>query len=328
MSVERLQVGIVGNGQVARTRYADVLATVEDVAIVAAVHDVMPEALADVEPWNGARTYADWDVFIQTEDLDVVVILTPGVEHSVLAKRALDQGLHVYSEKPLAYDTETCVQLFDLACQHQRSLVSAPGFAYSPGMRHIKQLIGDKQISLANVWCVEPGPATSPFFAGNSLPYYTWDSRGCLFDLGIYGMDVLVELFGHGASVVGCAAGQRTGRTAVPPDTWHVVLQWPGGTSASLTVSWAGQCDRPPEVVLAGSDITLRAPLWGMANPLTLAVHASPSSEAGVDFSKPTVGWALPEMLRRLAGGDLPSNSEVTIEVTRLLCEVWNRGMA
>ncbi|MFO1492617.1 MAG: Gfo/Idh/MocA family oxidoreductase [Kiritimatiellia bacterium] len=70
---------------------------------VVALCDVNANHLADAaRKYPGAKTYADWRLCLEQKDIDSVVICTPDHVHSFIAMWAMNRGMHVYCEKPLA----------------------------------------------------------------------------------------------------------------------------------------------------------------------------------------------------------------------------------
>src|ERR1043166_7181686 len=53
-----------------------------------------------------AKTYVDWRECLDQKDLNAVVICTPDHVHAFISNWAMNRGLHVYSEKPLANSVE------------------------------------------------------------------------------------------------------------------------------------------------------------------------------------------------------------------------------
>ena len=53
-----------------------------------------------------AKRYVDWRECLQHPDLDAVVCCTTDQTHAFVANWALNRGLHVYCEKPLAISAE------------------------------------------------------------------------------------------------------------------------------------------------------------------------------------------------------------------------------
>ncbi len=74
---------------------------------VVALCDVNEEHLAGAaKRFPNAKTYADWRKCLDQKGLDAVMICTPDHTHAFIANWAINRGLHVYCEKPLANSVE------------------------------------------------------------------------------------------------------------------------------------------------------------------------------------------------------------------------------
>ena len=74
---------------------------------VAALCDVDEEHLAGAaKKFPKAKTYVDWRKCLEQKDLDAVLICTTDHTHAFIASWAMNRGLHVYCEKPLANTVE------------------------------------------------------------------------------------------------------------------------------------------------------------------------------------------------------------------------------
>ncbi|QXC60516.1 Gfo/Idh/MocA family oxidoreductase [Aquihabitans sp. G128] len=312
------RVGVCGLGQVALTRYIPLLEA--HGAEITAVADASSAARMTAGGLGWA-TYDSLSALLSAGDIDLIAILTPGLSHSGLVELSLRHGVHTYCEKPLAYDAHRCHQLFDLAETNGAALVSAPAFGKSPALR--AQGIGEAAgATIAHARCVEPGPGRSPWFQGDPTHYYEPAARGCLYDLGIYGVDVLVHLFGLDAEVVAAARSQQAQPTG---SSWTALLRWPHGTVASLDVSWDGG-GGAPSVTWCSSEETARVALWGLASPDGVQrwdVGTSPPELPVPDFAGPTVGWGIGWMLDAIREGAVPSSRAQTCAVIDVLDRVW-----
>ena len=100
---ELLRVGVVGGGMVAQAEHLPHLNELQDCFRVAA----LAEPSQTVRDAMCARFaipagYADWRSLVDAGDLDAVVIASPAATHVEVALAALETGLHVFCEKPLA----------------------------------------------------------------------------------------------------------------------------------------------------------------------------------------------------------------------------------
>ncbi|NJB84660.1 putative dehydrogenase [Lewinella marina] len=112
-----LAVGLIGCGRQG-LGLARNLAAVAGTRLVAAC-DVHPAKLKHFLEQARERTesngsgsatpvasYADYRALLEHEGLDAVIVATPDHQHATICVAALDRGLHVYCEKPLAHTVE------------------------------------------------------------------------------------------------------------------------------------------------------------------------------------------------------------------------------
>jgi predicted dehydrogenase len=74
---------------------------------VVALCDINEAYLAEaLKRFPNAKTYVDWRKCLEQKDIDAVVICSTDHTHAFIANWALNRGLHVYCEKPLAISVE------------------------------------------------------------------------------------------------------------------------------------------------------------------------------------------------------------------------------
>ncbi len=74
---------------------------------VVALCDVNGNHLAEAaKRFPNAKTYVDWRKCLEQKDLDAVICCTTDHTHAFIANWAMNRGLHVYCEKPLAISVE------------------------------------------------------------------------------------------------------------------------------------------------------------------------------------------------------------------------------
>lgn len=74
---------------------------------VVALCDVDEEHLAfAAEKFPGAKKYVDWRKCLEQKDIEAVICAVPDHHHAFIAMWAMNRGLHVYCEKPLANSVE------------------------------------------------------------------------------------------------------------------------------------------------------------------------------------------------------------------------------
>ena len=95
-----LRLGMAGAGWIAATHLENADA-IDDVSVVA-VADPDPERAKRVASAAGATAYPDWQSMLDRETLDALIVCTPPMAHRAPCLAAVDRGLHVYLEKPIA----------------------------------------------------------------------------------------------------------------------------------------------------------------------------------------------------------------------------------
>jgi predicted dehydrogenase len=80
-----------------------------------------------LKAFPGATTYIDWRKCLDHKGLDAVVICTPDHHHAFISNWALNRGLHVYCEKPLAISVEEARVLRENWLKHKGRLATQVG---------------------------------------------------------------------------------------------------------------------------------------------------------------------------------------------------------
>jgi predicted dehydrogenase len=134
----RVRLALVGFGYWG-PNYARVLNDLPDAAL-SFVCDRSAERLALVrQRYRAVATCDDVEALFARDDVDAVVIATPASTHTALARAALERGLHVLVEKPMALDVESCAGLCRLADSVGRVLMVGYTFLYNAGVRKMKE---------------------------------------------------------------------------------------------------------------------------------------------------------------------------------------------
>ncbi len=93
------------------------------------------------EPDGRVKRYTDYESLLKDDQLDAVTISTPAAMHYAMTKRALEQGKHVYVEKPLCLSENEGIELNALAKAHKRVLMVGHLLQYHPAFLKLKELI-------------------------------------------------------------------------------------------------------------------------------------------------------------------------------------------
>ncbi|MEJ7789070.1 MAG: Gfo/Idh/MocA family oxidoreductase [Thermoleophilaceae bacterium] len=120
----KVKVGFVGAGGVAR-RHADVLLGLGEVE-VAGIADLNGELASDLAGHCGARAYRTHDELLSGEELDALYVCVPPFAHGPPEHAAIDAGLPLFVEKPVAIDLSTASAIAERV--EAADLVTAVGY--------------------------------------------------------------------------------------------------------------------------------------------------------------------------------------------------------
>jgi predicted dehydrogenase len=187
---KKVKVGVAGCGVVATAYYLPYLMKMESVDLVAVCDRYPARTEASARLFGARQQYLDYYEMLEKADLDAVFILTAPGTHVPFALKAIEKGLHILVQKPMATNMADAHRVADAV---RRAGVVAliepssnsPLEPEIPGLRDLVRqgVLGDiLWFSLA--WT---GPTTyGPSLGGNPYgqdAFYTADSGGFLFDL-------------------------------------------------------------------------------------------------------------------------------------------------
>jgi len=130
-------------GPTAAGRAQQQLAQPSDVRIVAIADLSEARRKLAIEHFPGVRVYPDHLALLEAEaaHLDFVDIATPPAEHAAVAKAALDRGLHVLCEKPLATSIADAREMLEAARDAKRVLFPCHNYKHAPVIKNVRRII-------------------------------------------------------------------------------------------------------------------------------------------------------------------------------------------
>lgn len=125
------KVGIVGCGRIAE-HHLKFLTRFDNLDIIGLVDKNIEQAIGLGEKYNISRSLSSIDELLESNDIDVVHILTPPEYHFEQAKKAIENGTHILIEKPLTLSFDETQKLYSMA--EERDVKICPDFInlYNP----------------------------------------------------------------------------------------------------------------------------------------------------------------------------------------------------
>ena len=205
MDDRMLRVGIVGAGGIARGAHVPGYRS-SGRANVRAVCDVNAEAARVFsETQDIPHHYGSVEAMLAQEELDVVSICTSNDAHHPAALAAIERGLHVFCEKPLALNFAQAREMYEAA--QSQGVVTGINFTYRtfPAARYVKELAEQKLFGDVKHFSIEYFQSYS-VNPSRSLEWRfqkKFTGTGALGDLGSHATDLALWLNGGISGVRG-----------------------------------------------------------------------------------------------------------------------------
>lgn len=263
-----LRVGIIGTGGISAAHISGYLEHPGECEIVA-LCDIVPskaQGRKDEFGLAAATVYDDAAAMLAAEQLDLVSIATPPNTHAPLTIAALDAGVNVLVEKPMAPSLEECDAMIAAAKVSGKTLSVVAQNRFRDDMATLKEaldsgLIGSvSHAQINSVW-------------SRSLPYYdlwwrgTWASEGggCTLNHAIHHLDLTLWLLGRPNSVTAVLTNAQHENAEVE-DLSVAILAYDRAL-AEVTSSVVHQGEDQQSIVIQGRDARVAQP-WHAAADL------------------------------------------------------------
>ena len=141
MTVRLLQIGVGIRG----SHWAQFVKDYPDATCVAFV-DSNPAALEKVKAIAGdgdARLYTDLDAALKETEADAALVVSPSVHHAEHTRRALEAGLTVMVEKPMATSVAEAADVLRASRETGKQVIVAENYRYWPSERTVRKVVAD-----------------------------------------------------------------------------------------------------------------------------------------------------------------------------------------
>ena len=242
-----MRIGIIGFGRAGRVH----LEAWREVAgvDVAVVSDPSP-AVVEAARAEGLHAVADTCELLSMPGLDAVSICAPPVDHAPLAITALQHGLHVLCEKPLAIRGPAAMRMIQTASRTGRQLLLATKFRYGPDLIIARELIAIGAIGEVVAFEID--------FSSRVNMVGRWNSRrsvsggGVIIDNGCHAFDIVGFLFGPVTRVL--ATRLRPAQPLAVEDSATVMVEVSKGLIGRIDLSWSHATQRETYLMIHGTE--------------------------------------------------------------------------
>ena len=200
------------------------LASLEGSEVVA-IAEVNPAArLRAQKAYPGVLVTPDASEVIASAGIDAIAVVTPVWTHYELVKAALENGKHVFVEKPFTSTAAQGEELINLAQQKNLTIMVDHTFLFTGAVKKISQLLDEG--TLGNLFCYDSTRV--------NLGLFQHDIK-VLWDLAPHDLSILDHLIKANPEAV-VATGQSHLNGC--EDVAYMTLYFPGKVIAHINVNW------------------------------------------------------------------------------------------
>jgi predicted dehydrogenase len=221
--VSIVRVGVIGYGYWGPNVVRNLFAI--DACEVVLLSDRNPAALQ-----KARRTYpslpmtTDANEVLNAPDIDAVAIVTPVWTHYELARTALENGKHVFVEKPFTSTAAQAEELIELAVRQNLQIMVDHTFLFTGAVKKIRELIDAGAL----------GPLLYFDSSRINLGLFQHDVS-VVWDLAPHDLAIMDHVIGEKPEAVVATGGTHFGKH---PDIAFLTIYFPNNVIAHINVNW------------------------------------------------------------------------------------------
>jgi predicted dehydrogenase len=228
---------------------------------VVAICDINRSLLEDVaEECSIPNAYTDVDEMLDAPlDLDGVSVALPNYLHGPVAIKALDRGINVLCEKPMAMNAKQAGEMVSAARRRKKKLMINFVYRFIDHCVALKELIEKGAIGdiyyCKTIWHRRRGGIPKP---GSWFGIRSLSGGGPLIDLGVHRLDLALWLMGYPRAVsvsastyehLGCRFASEAGLEFDVEDLAAAFIRLQNGATLILETSWDGYSEKKEDMV-------------------------------------------------------------------------------
>lgn len=248
--MSKLRIGIIGVGGIAQSRHIPAFLNLSDHCIITALSDTNLERAQEVADKHNIPY-----VFKRYQDLftkvDAVCICTPNKFHAEISIAALEAGLNVFCEKPMALGSDECEKMLAAAKRADKKLAIAYHYRFMKEAQAAKKMmteVGKPLVTRVHALRRRKVPGWG-VFTNKEL-----QGGGSLIDFGCHLLDLALWLMGNPKQIAVSGStynvlskmpnqvnlwGEFDHNTFDVDDHVSAYIKFENGASLLLETSWA-----------------------------------------------------------------------------------------
>ncbi len=235
--MDKVRMGVIGVGGMGSHHARYLQAGEVKRAEITAVCDIDEDKLKN---WSGLETFDDSAQLIRSGLVDAVIVATPHYDHTTIGIDAMQQGLHLLTEKPISVHKADCERLIAAHTANPK-LVFAAMFQQrtDPVWKKMKKLIDSGELGEITriTWIITDWFRTEAYYAsGGWRATWSGEGGGILLNQCPHNLDMWQWLFGMPSKIRAFMQFGAKHNIEVE-DQVHAYLEYENGATGAFIVS-------------------------------------------------------------------------------------------
>ena len=220
--MKKIRAGVIGVGAMGK-HHARIYSGMSGAELIG-VADVNKKIASEVAAKYNTEAFTDCERLLKN-DLDAVSIAVPTTLHEDIALKAVNYGVHMLVEKPIAESIKSADAIIDAARRENLKLMIGHIERFNPTILKLKELISTGELGeIISISCRRVGP----------YPPRIRDV-GIIIDLAVHDIDAISYLYGKRAMNVYSIAGNSFHSKE---DHASILLQYEDKKSGMVETNW------------------------------------------------------------------------------------------
>ncbi|MFD2830418.1 Gfo/Idh/MocA family protein [Corticicoccus populi] len=256
-----LKVAVIGCGSIAKNRHLPEYSQNSE-AVITAVCDIVEDRAKETAETYQADYYMDYKKMLKEADIDAVSVCLPNYLHAPVSIDALNAGVHVLCEKPMATSTEEADRMIEAAEKNDRKLMIGHNQRFVPSHQKARELIASGALGKVYSFRTTFGHGGPEGWSadGTDSWFFKKDEAfiGAMGDLGVHKADLIRYILQDEFTEVGAFVETSAKEKADVDDNAALILKSKKGIIGTLAASWAYTSAEDNSTVIYGEKGILR----------------------------------------------------------------------
>ncbi|WP_066067049.1 Gfo/Idh/MocA family protein [Neobacillus soli] len=259
--MKKLRVGVIGCGSIAQHRHLPEYKLNQKVELTA-VCDIHEDRVNEIAEKYGVAAFTSFKALLSSGMVDAVSVCTSNDLHAPVSIAALEAGIHVLCEKPMATSKQEAEAMIAAAEKSGKKLMIAHNQRFVPSHQKARQLLQSGEIGKIYSFRTTFGHGGPENWSVEGKDGWFFQKEkafvGAMGDLGVHKADLLRFLLDEDVVEVGSFVETSAKDFANVDDNAVCILKTESGIIGTLAASWAYVSREDNSTIIYGEKAILR----------------------------------------------------------------------